>query len=434
MQPAMRRQIAVRTAVSGALLVVSTLVGQCNAASQRPVCQMSEALIGSVDMHLDEWDNQLEFASNSSHNCSTFLEFVYLSRDRIRLQLEYIRGNFSAEDELFKAQGEDGQSTTWAMTYMSKAASLVSAHIHVHGVLGASRRECLSEHLQLLFLMSLRRLKTLLHGELRQLWLVFQGTAELFRPSAGKWLSELVELFEADLRTMESIMVSYIAPEEQEALTKAALAAGGDAARQARERPSRPGPPLPPHSVRDPDGIALSTIEVLRRNAFEEWDTQKPLLRALLRHFLPRDSHVADFCAGSGHAADFLNDTGLVTAYAFDASANIQLLSKGAVDHIGLHSGPVRLWRSFDAVLCLTAAHDFGNNVDAWTQVFDNIGAHASSSAVVLCGHGEMKQQAIAAASKSLPNLQLDEEMSRRLDATTGKEDGLCVFSRIQSR
>merc|ERR1719506_268395 len=251
-------------------------------------------------MHLDEWDNQLEFASNSSHNCSTFLEFVYLSRDRIRLQLEYIRGNFSAEDELFKAQGEDGQSTTWAMTYMSKAASLVSAHIHVHGVLGASRRECLSEHLQLLFLMSLRRLKTLLHGELRQLWLVFQGTAELFRPSAGKWLSELVELFEADLRTMESIMVSYIAPEEQDALQKAALAAGGDAAKQVeaneKSSSSRPGPPLPPHSARDPDGTTLSTVEVLRRNAFEEWDVHKPVLRALLRHALPRDAHVGDFC------------------------------------------------------------------------------------------------------------------------------------------
>merc|ERR1719158_2717382 len=138
------------------------------------------------------------------------------------------------------------------MTYMSKAASLVSAHMHIHGVLGASRRECLSEHLQLLFLMSLRRLKTLLHGELRQHWIVFQGTAELFRQGAGKWLSELVELFEADLRTMESIMVSYVAPEEQDALAKAALAACGDAAKQATERPTPPGPPLPAFDERDP--------------------------------------------------------------------------------------------------------------------------------------------------------------------------------------
>merc|ERR1719456_9422 len=112
--------------------------------------------------------------------------------------------------------------------------------------------------------MSLRRLKSLLNGELRQLWIVFQGTSEVFRQGAAKWLSELVELFEADLRTMESIMVSYVPPEEQEALAKAALAAGSDAASQMPERSSRPGPPLPPHRERDDDGITLSTIEVLR--------------------------------------------------------------------------------------------------------------------------------------------------------------------------
>ena len=58
----------------------------------------------------------------------------------------------------------------------------------------------------------------------------------------------------------------------------------------------------------------------------------KPLLRALLRYVLPRDAHVADFCAGAGAAAQFLNDTGLVKAYAFDASTNIKLLSKNVVE------------------------------------------------------------------------------------------------------
>lgn len=407
-----------------ALALVVFCAGSASA-SQRPVCQMSEALIGAVDMHLTEWDNQIEIGLNETLNCSTFLEFTYLSRDRIRLQLEYLRGNFTAEDELYKAQGEEGQSTTWAMTYMSKAASLVSAHIHVHGVLGASRRECLSEHLQLLFLMSLRRLKNLLHGELRQLWIVFQGTPELFRQGVGKWLGELVELFEADLRTMESIMVSYVPPEEQEAVHKAAVAAGGDAAKEAADRPTRPGPPLPPHGERDPDGITLSTTEVLRRNSFEEWDVHKPILRALLRHVLPRDGHVADFCAGNGLSAEFLNDTGLVTAYAFDASPNIQLLSKGAVDHIALHSGSVRLWRNFDVALCLTAASDFGQNAEAWSQVFKNLDAHASRGVVLSCGTGESRQQAVAAAARDAPGLQLDEAMSRNLNSTT------CMFWRV---
>lgn len=389
---------------------------------------MSEALIGAVDAHLDDWDNQLEVGLNSSLNCSIYLEFIYLSRDRIRQQLEYIRGNFSAEDELYKATGEDGKSTTWAMTYMSKAASLLSAHIHIHGVLGASRRDCLSEHLQLLFLMSLRRLKTLLNGELRQLWIVFQGTAELFRQGAAKWLTELVELFEADLRTMESIMVSYVPPEEQEALAKAALAAGGDATAVAQPG-SRPGPPLPEHSERDNDGVTLSTIEVLRRNAFEEWDVHKPVLRALLRE-LPRDSHVADFCAGNGLAAEFLNDTGLISAYAYDASPNIQLLSQGTVDHIGLHNGPLRLWRTFDSVLCLTAAQDFGSKAEVWAQAFQNIDAHATNSAILLCENSDTQARAVAAAAQSAPSLRLNEDMSRRLSNAAGKENSVCIFSR----
>ena len=61
-------------------------------------------------------------------------------------------------------------------------------------------------------------------------------------------------------------------------------------------------------------------------------EVPKPLLRALLRYVLPRDSLVADFCAGAGQGATFLNDTGLVKAFAFDASTNIKLLSKNVVD------------------------------------------------------------------------------------------------------
>lgn len=403
--------------VVGPMGLVFVSIFAPRAAAQRPVCQMAEALIGAVDHHLREWDNQVEIGLNRSLNCSEFLEFVYLSRDRIRQEIEYIRGNFSAEDELFKAQGEEGQSTTWAMSQVSKAASLVSALIHVHGPLAAARHECLSEHLQLLFLMSLRRLKTLLHGELRQLWIIFQGTAELFRQGAGKWLTELVELFEADLRTMESIMVSYVPPEEDP--TDASL------------RPTRPGPPLPKYSARDADGIQLSTVEVLRRNTFEEWDDHKPVLRGLLRHVLVRDTHVADFCAGGGLAAEFLNDTGLVTAYAFDSTANIQLLSKGAVDHIGLHVAPFQLWRNFEIVFCLTADADFGKNTQAWTQALQNIQAHAARGAIVSCGSEELRQQVVETAVRSMPAFQLDEAQSRQLSAASGSS--LCIFWRIPS-
>ena len=58
--------------------------------AQRPICQMSDAFAASVDMHIKDWDSQIDFALNESLNCSDFLEYVYLSRDRIRAQLDYV--------------------------------------------------------------------------------------------------------------------------------------------------------------------------------------------------------------------------------------------------------------------------------------------------------------------------------------------------------
>lgn len=406
-----------------ASLLLSALAA--TGATERPVCQVAEALVGSVGLHLAEWDNQIEIGLNTTFNCSMFLEFMYLSREKIRTEIDYIRGNFSAEEEAFRAKGEEG-STTWAMTHISTAASLASAHLHIHGVLAAARPLCLSENLQLLFLMSLRRLKTLLQGQLRHLWVIFQGTAELFRHGAGRWLAELVELFDADLRTMQSIMQSWRDPE-------AGLPAGGmlGSGQQPGGPVARPGPPLPTFSQREPDGVALSTLEVLRRDTFEEWDVRKSVLRALLRHVLPRDGHVADFCAGSGQGADFLNDTGLVTAYAFDPSPNIRLLSKGTVDFARIHAGSVHLWRYFDVVLCLSAADIFASaNPQVWAQVWQNIESHAARGAVLSCGTGEGRRVALASAEQHAPGLQLDEALSERLQAVAAEKDGLCIFWR----
>mmetsp|Transcript_26359 Transcript_26359/g.83469 ORF Transcript_26359/g.83469 Transcript_26359/m.83469 type:complete len:431 (-) Transcript_26359:104-1396(-) len=411
---------APHAALAACVVLLEAMVGVVTAEKQRPVCMMADALVDSVDAHLAEWDNQIDTGLNSTLNCSMFLEFTYLSRDRIRAQLEFIRGNFSADDEAFRSSGEQGVSTTWAMSYMSTAASLVSAHLHIHGVLGAARRDCLSEHLHLLFLMSLKRLKSLLQNQLRQLWVIFQGTGELFRQGAGRWLGELLELFEADIRTYESIMASWQPPEEEvEELPGAPEA-----------QPARIGPPLPAYRPRDADG-ALSTVEVLRRDTFEEWNVRKPLLRALLRHALPRDGHIADLCAGSGLAATFLNDTGLVTAYAFDASPNIRLLSKGTVDFVQLHRAPLTLWRSFELVLCLSAARDFGADADSWAQMWQNVEAHATQGAILSCGDGEVRQQALGAAERHAPGLLYDVDLSELLDMATGNpREGVCAFRR----
>jgi len=408
------------------LVIAASAAASSGNAPQRPVCQMAEALVDSVDMHLEEWDRQIEVGLNTTLNCSEFLEFVYLSRDRIRMQLDYMRGNFSAEDEMFRARGEDGVSTTWAMTYMSKAASLVSAHMHIHGVLAAARQECLSEHLQLLFLMSLRRLKSLMHTQLRHLWVVFQGTAELFRQGASKWLTEVVDLFDADLRTMESIMVSWQPPGSEQDEN------GTQSSPNASAGQARPGPPLPPYSEREPDTVALSTIGVLRRETFEEWDVQKPMLRALLRYVLPRDGHIVDFCAGGGNGAEFLNGTGLVTAYAYDPSPNIKLLSKGSVEHATLHVGPLQLWRVFDLALCLSAAGDLGSEASFWDQVWQNIDSHVKRGAVLSCGSGDTRRQALSSQLRWAPTLQLDAQLSDQLGKSVDPPtDEMCIFWRI---
>lgn len=389
--------------------------------SERPICQLAEALVGSVDMHLADWDNQIRIGLNDTLNCSMFLEFTYLSRERIKIELDYIRGNFSLEEEQLKVQQEEGAATTWALSHMSTAASLVSAHMHIHGVLAAARPFCLSENLQLLFLMSLRRMKTLLQGQLRQLWVIFQGTAELFRQGAGRWLAEMSELFEADLRTMESIMVSWQDPELRNASDENSSEVAAE----------RPGPPLPLFRQREDDTVALSTLEVLRRDTFEEWNVRKPILRALLRHVFPRDGHVADVCAGSGQAAEFLNDTGLLYAYAFDPSPNVRLLSKGSVDLLRIHTESVQLWRTFDIVLCLTAASDFARaGPDAWPKVFKNVDALASKGAVLSCGSSEVRPSILRIVETHAPSLRFDEAMSSKLWDISDGEDAVCVFWR----
>lgn len=394
-------------------------------AGERPVCQIAEALVGSVDVHLQEWEAQVAMAMSDSVNCSVYLEYVYSSRDQIREQLEYARGNFTLEDERYKIRGEEGGSTTWAVTHASTAASLLSAHLHIHGALGGLRHECLSEHLQLLNLMSLRRTKGLLHSQLRQLWAIFQGTPELFRQGASKWLAELVELFEADIRTFESIMVNYrpdLGPEAALKVPGAVPAAPG--------RPARPGPPLPPYTPREHDGVGFSTVEVLRKETFDEWESRKPLLRALLRHVVPRDAHVADLCAGGGQTASFLNDTGLVHAYAFDPSPNIKLVSNGKVDFGALHVEGFRLWRQFDVVLCLSASTLYGRETATWAQVWRNVDPYAVHGVIVTCGSEESQMQVIYAAAAYAPSLQYDAPLSQLLSKDEKITERICVFVR----
>jgi len=100
------------------------------------------------------------------------------------------------------------------------------------------------------------------------------------------------------------------------------------------------------------------TYEFLRRKVFGQWAIDKGLLRGLLRHVWqpPRGEDapvtVGDFGAGGGHYSTWMNETGLIQAFAFDGTANAAALTGGVVQELNLVED-MHLWRTFDWVLCL---------------------------------------------------------------------------------
>mmetsp|Transcript_18168 Transcript_18168/g.34969 ORF Transcript_18168/g.34969 Transcript_18168/m.34969 type:complete len:479 (-) Transcript_18168:268-1704(-) len=100
------------------------------------------------------------------------------------------------------------------------------------------------------------------------------------------------------------------------------------------------------------------TYELMRRNVFGQWAIDKGLLRGLLRNVWQPPCGagdpvtVADFGAGGGHYSTWMNETGLVQAFAFDGTQDVARLTNGSVQEVNLVQ-EMRLWRNFSWVLCL---------------------------------------------------------------------------------
>merc|ERR1712157_483135 len=100
------------------------------------------------------------------------------------------------------------------------------------------------------------------------------------------------------------------------------------------------------------------TYEFLRRKVFRQWAIDKGLLRGLIRHVWKpgfgdsKPIAVADFGAGGGHYSTWMNETGLIQAFAFDGTPEADVLTGGVVQEINLVRD-MHLWRTFDWVLCL---------------------------------------------------------------------------------
>jgi len=99
------------------------------------------------------------------------------------------------------------------------------------------------------------------------------------------------------------------------------------------------------------------TYEFLRRKVFGQWAIDRGLMRGLIRHvWKPRHDgdpvSLADFGAGGGHYSAWLNDTGLVRAFAFDGTHQAAELTDGRVQEVNLVED-MQLWRNFSWVMCL---------------------------------------------------------------------------------
>ncbi|CAE8631018.1 unnamed protein product, partial [Polarella glacialis] len=111
---------------------------------------------------------------------------------------------------------------------------------------------------------------------------------------------------------------------------------------------------------REPSAVGvLSSFEFLRRQLFAGWSLDKGLLRGFLRHCLqpgfgaePTVS-VAEFGSGGGRYSQWLNDTGLVQALAYDSTLAVGDITGGSVQEVDLSKEGAQLSRSFEWVLCL---------------------------------------------------------------------------------
>jgi len=108
-------------------------------------------------------------------------------------------------------------------------------------------------------------------------------------------------------------------------------------------------------------GGVTSSFEYLRRQVFGGWSLDKGFLRGLLRHVWKPGfgdspaTTVADFGAGGGRYSEWLNETGLVQAFAFDAALSVAEMTGGKVQEVNL-AMDVHLWRRFEWVMCLEVA------------------------------------------------------------------------------
>jgi len=123
--------------------------------------------------------------------------------------------------------------------------------------------------------------------------------------------------------------------------------------------------------------------EIWRRDVFQQWALDKGLLRGVLGHVMRQPGALApgkplvtlgDFGGGSGHYAKWLNETGLMEAWAYDGARGVEEITHGAVQWVNLCE-PLDVHRRFDWVLNLEVAEHIPPQHR--TQLLHNLARHA---------------------------------------------------------
>eukprot|EP00435_Cladocopium_sp_Y103_P012755 s634_g3.t1 len=129
-------------------------------------------------------------------------------------------------------------------------------------------------------------------------------------------------------------------------------------------------------------GMFMNSTVIYRTLFPESAIVDKGLLRYLLR-LLPPDVSLGDFGALDGQYSRWLNDTGLVTAYAFDGVMGVTEITEGAVTQVDLAETLHIEWHPepFDWVLCLEVAEHIPPEHEE--QFLENLGKHASEGLIL---------------------------------------------------
>jgi len=155
----------------------------------------------------------------------------------------------------------------------------------------------------------------------------------------------------------------------------------------------------------------LPAFEVLKRQLFGGWPRDAGLLRGFLRHCLrpgygdSAPPTVGDFGAGGGRYSMWLNDTGLVHAFAFDAAFAVEDITGGAVSFADL-AVETQLYRKFDWVLCIDVIG--GMAEDQARALLRNAGRHATAGLVISYPKSNTTEAEFVALAEAETGLRFD--------------------------